>query len=382
MDIYEIIKLFTDEVPQNIKEIDTSHNETDFRKVFIADFGDGEDKKVFKVSCNGFTTPERITGWQKSIETYRSLGCYCPLIYGGRSGNFPEVEFEGHRCVAYAEEFSKYPTVEDVFGTIKYPPERSEGMSDDRYTELSDEVARNNERYSKRIPEISKDGYYTYLPHLYRISALLAGMKLDFTPFPSGYASFEKFDPNDADEEVRECADTWHKMALGLPEQFRERVDIIWDRWEKNRDRLRKQYHLLPTTVFQADTNPTNVLIDENNEFKGLMDFNLCGRDSLLNYIMRETPYTATTRDFCEEGLKDYYADTIKQAFGYIKPYYKFGADEIRLAPMLFRYLRPLFYEAQEDLEDAGRDTDKIEKALAKVEYLQTVDYDFEDAMK
>lgn len=380
MSIYRIIALFTDDIPSNIKTIDTSHNEKDFRKVFIVDF-ENASKRVFKVSCNGFTDPERIKGWQRCVEVYRSLGCYCPRIYGDRNGNFPIVDFEEHTCVVYEEEYSLYPSVDEFVGDPKDEPEKRDGMTDEEFEKLQNDVREYNRKYKEKVVHISENGYYTYLPDIYRVTAQIAGMGLDFTPFPSGYASFEQFDPNDDDEEIEEVAKNWHDLAGKLPAEYRERVNAIWNRWLKNREELKKDYDQLPKSVFQADMNPSNLLVDENYVFRGLMDFNLCGRDVLINYVFREAPHIVTTRDFSAEGLRDYPADSCKLALKLCAPYYRFGEREKALALPLFRYLKPLFYDSVEELEAAGPDAGKIEKALGNVEYLQTAEYDFAGCM-
>ncbi len=55
-----------------------------------------------------------------------------------------------------------------------------------------------------------------------------------------------------------------------------------------NRNELEQIYFKLPTSVFQADLNSTNLLLDDNGRFAGVFDFNLCGRDVFLNYLFRE----------------------------------------------------------------------------------------------
>ena len=47
-------------------------------------------------------------------------------------------------------------------------------------------------------------------------------------------------------------------------------------------------YSALPFSCFQGDLNESNILLDENGRFAGLLDFNLCGREPVLNYAVRE----------------------------------------------------------------------------------------------
>ena len=117
--------------------------------------------------------------------------------------------------------------------------------------------------------------------------AKIAGKYLDYGKYPSGYCLFDTFCPSDEVDEVLENALSWKEYAETLPEEFTEQVQQIWQLWMKNRRELEQIYHTLPTSVFQADLNPTNLLIDENGKFVGVYDFNLCGKDVFLNYLFR-----------------------------------------------------------------------------------------------
>lgn len=46
--------------------------------------------------------------WRRCASEYRRLGFYCPQIFSSLCGDFPAVLYKGHRCFAYAEEFSPY----------------------------------------------------------------------------------------------------------------------------------------------------------------------------------------------------------------------------------------------------------------------------------
>ena len=125
----------------------------------------------------------------------------------------------------------------------------------------------------------------TYLTDIWIMTAKIAGKYLDYGKYPSGYCLFDTFCPSDEVDEVLENALSWKEYAETLPEEFTEQVQQIWQLWMKNRRELEQIYHTLPTSVFQADLNPTNLLIDENGKFVGVYDFNLCGKDVFLNYL-------------------------------------------------------------------------------------------------
>ena len=62
----------------------------------------------------------------------------------------------------------------------------------------------------------------------------------------------------------------------------------IWSRFLANRSSLERLYSQLPVSVFQADLNPGNILLDADMRFAGVLDFNLSGRDTALNVLFRE----------------------------------------------------------------------------------------------
>ena len=109
-EIGDIFSLFFDDTPVAARCIDTSRGDADFRATFIVDTASG-GKAVLKLADNDFTFPEKIAVWQRTVEEYRALGYYCPQISRDKSAHFPMVDYKGHRCVAYAEEFAPFHPV-------------------------------------------------------------------------------------------------------------------------------------------------------------------------------------------------------------------------------------------------------------------------------
>lgn len=64
------------------------------------------------------------------------------------------------------------------------------------------------------------------------------------------------------------------------------------------RAELQKKYKILPRCVYQGDLNFSNILIDENNKFKGLIDFNMAGTEVNINNFLNETAYYLEEQDF------------------------------------------------------------------------------------
>ncbi len=330
-DIKSVFSRFFDDEPVSVREIDTSRGDSDFRVTFIIDTAAG-GKYVLKLADNDFTFPEKIALWQRTVNEYRDMGYYCPRIFCDRTGSFPLVGFQSRSCVAYAEEYALYSPAADR-------------ASDD---EEMDRL------------------YDSYKRDIWRMTARVAARYFDYTRYPSAYCLFETFCPSDKTDEVLENALEWKKHADTLPGKFREQAERIWQMWTANRAALEPIYRQLPTSVFQADLNPTNILLDDAGKFVGVYDFNLCGRDVFLNYIMRECG-----------GVSD-----ICGALGTASEYYRFSYAEKDAALMLYRCLKPLWYTRVQKLKEAGSDSGAIKAALDEAERAMTDDIDFRTCME
>ena len=335
-EINSIFTLFFEGNPIKAQIIDTSRGEGDFRTVLIIET-DSMNRCVIKLAENDFTSPDRIAVWERTANEYRRLGCWCPRIFRDKTGGFPTIEYRGHNCVAYAEEFSPYRPAVD----------RAE--AEDNGGEAL---------------------YESYKLDVWSITARIAAQHFDYSPFPSAYCLFETFCPSDKTDEVLENALAWKECADKLPEEFSEQTDRIWQLWIENRAALEKVYNKLPSSVFQADLNPTNILLDDDGGFVGLYDFNLCGREVFLNYLMREN-YEGFSREIA----------MIRDALRISSAYYRFSEIEKETATMLYRCLKPLWYSRVENLKELGNDREAIAAFLDETEYYLTSEIDFTDCM-
>ncbi|WP_028509067.1 hypothetical protein [Ruminococcus sp. NK3A76] len=200
-EIQDIFSLFFDETIISCRLINTSINDSDLRETVIAKTASGS-RWVIKLADNDFTFPERIKVWQRTVQEYLDLGYYCPKILCDKTGTFPAIEYKGHSCVAYAEEYSKYAPIE----------EREQGDSD---------------RGSALFASCHKD--------IWSMTAKVAAKHLDYTEYPSGYCMFETFCPSDETDEVLENALCWKEYADTLPGEFGSQVQRIWRLWNDNR---------------------------------------------------------------------------------------------------------------------------------------------------
>lgn len=311
-------------------EVQTHRSEKEDFRVIIKAKSKRDGSLVIKLAENDFTSSERIWVWERCAKAYRKLGYYCPDFYADKNGEFPTVDFEGHHCVAWAEEFSKYQTAEAL--------------------------------------GVGRDGYWD---DAVLMTAKIASRHFDFAEFPSAYCLFDLFCPSDETDEVTENALLWKAYAKTLPEQFQEQVQRIWKRWLDNQKNLEQMYPLLPASVFQADLNPTNVLLDGEGKFVGILDFNLCGKDVFLNYLFREN----------YSGSSDEELNAILRSLETAKSVYRFSDREKAAALPLYRCLKPLWITRYDALKDAGNDIRLIQNALDETEYAQTREIDFSSVM-
>ena len=336
-EIKKIFALFSDECPVSAETVNTSRDAADFRNAVFIRTAEG-NRYVLKIASNDFTFPDRIRMWKRTVEEYRKLGYYSPLIYTDRDGGFPTVDYDGNRCVAYVEEHSKYGTAADRTACD------GEGKSADGSAYLND---------------------------IWAMTAKIAAKRLDYTDYPSAYCLFETFCPSDKTDEVLENALEWREYADHLPETFSAQVQRIWKLWNENRDVLKEIYGRLPTSVFQADLNPTNLLVDGNGKFMGICDFNLCGRDVFLNYLMREN-----YGDFEKETA------LIRRALKVACRYYVFSKEEKEAALPLYRCLKPLWFIRVQELKKAGDSSDAVRRCLDRIERSLTEETDFRSYME
>ena len=330
---YAIWRLFFDEEAVDLETINTSHGDADFREVLIFTLASGE-KRIIKLADNDFTFPAKIEMWKQTAEEYRRLGYYCPAIFYDRTGAFPKVKYQGHECVAYGEEFAPY--------SVAQQRDQEDAAEPNRFEEQA-----------------------------WIMTAKVAAQHFDYTAFPSGYCLFETFCPSDETDEALENALNWKAYADTLPQEVQEQVQRIWQLWTENRRQLEAIYHELPSSVFQADLNPTNILVNNNGQFAGIFDFNICGREVFLNYLFREI----FNMDFQQE------IDRICATLQTVSRYYSFSGAEKNAALMLYRCLKPLWFNKLQKLKRLKDDLPAVKDYLTETEHYLTRPIDFKKWM-
>lgn len=162
-------------------------------------------------------------------------------------------------------------------------------------------------------------------------------------------------------------------METDFPEQ-RSRFQRIWDAFLENKAALSRVYQQLPVSVFQADMGGGNVLLDEDLRLAGVLDFNLSGRETVLNMLFRESfvNFEDDEKNMLYDGELQEKAFTLFiENLKIIKKYYTFNQVEADAAPLLYRYLRPFWWYTVRAVETNRKDAAKIERVLAWMEVEQ-----------
>ena len=352
-EINKMIAFFHTEEPISCQWEDTWTEEDDFRTLINVEYPEG--KFVIKAAWN-FTIPERVTGWVEMINNFREMGYYCPMLRKSRNGNYAEMlEVQGKNFVVWEEEFAKYSLPKNV----ENKPRTPEGKRFVFEEELWEFVAKVGQKHFTN----------TWGDSLYVRLVPVALAKTD---------------------EITECVDKIESLIKEKPPKFTGRLERVLTLFRENKEKLEQVYFSLPTSVFQADTWDDNLLLDEEGHFRGVLDYNLSGKDTVLNMLFEA--YSGRGRQKPKEGedilpgyskaarAADYAA--LMEAFRVFRKYYDFTEAEAEAAILLKRYTETLDYGAIHAIEKYAENEDMMNQLFDAIEDEFTRDdIDFRSAM-
>lgn len=238
-DIWAALAGFGVEGAEDIRLIDSTHSAEDIRLNYIID-----NRWVLRF-CNAPDMTERRMGdLSRLIGRYRAMGLRCPAFIPDAQGQYLHA---WKQFVCYLSEYVDLPLAGDV------------ALADEARLnlEIAESVARFAEAY--RDVDLSETiGMYSLF---------------DLSPFDL---------PNGFDEKQ----DNFNQLVALLRDIGEDALARrLEERHEEVRGSLRGVYRELPRCVFQADENFSNVLIDEEQHFAGLIDFNLAGTEVIVNQL-------------------------------------------------------------------------------------------------
>lgn len=343
------ISLYCDAEPTVVKTLDLCRGDDDYRKVYIV--YDGSRKLVIKHLSNTFSDKRRIEGWFALMDEYRKIGLYCPAVVPNRYGEFIHCDnIDGRNYYTYAEEYSVYETAEQI-GKEKFKDAK---------------------------------GNDCFVPDTLRYLGKIASARLDMLDFASAYCLLEPFCAPDTTDEATECAIAFVNYVRDNIPAFLSRAEALLDMFYQRQNELREVYYSLPTSCFQADLNDGNILLDSNNKFVGLIDFNLCGKEPILNYAVREALWGITDKRlygeedsrlyFYDRELDDLHIKLFLENIGYVQENYEFTDYEKEVFPILFRYVNSFWWFHLDEIKRIKDDEHKITQVFDWLEYQMTRD--------
>ncbi len=309
----------------------------DFREVYIVQ--SAGQKFVIKHTSNAFTDEGRIVGIMKLMAAYNDLGIYTPKILLSRDGKaFSKYTVDDREYFVYAEEFARYETAEHI-GEKKYNP---------------------------------GGGRPLYYDKMFRSLGKVASAHLDIVEFPSAYCILKPFCPPDTVDEQTECAELFFNYIYEDLPEFKAEADELRSIFYELQGKIAEAYPLLPTSCFQADLGATNVLLDENYDFAGLIDFNLCGKEGNVNYPVREALWQAnifgqgdhlTPGEYEQSDLKR--RSLFLQNLESMGNTYPFTDGERALFPYIYNYADSIWWQDIDKIKRIHEDRQKVSAYLA-----------------
>lgn len=354
-EINKMIAFFHTEEPVSCKWEDTWTEDTDSRTIIYVEYP--EEKYVIKAAANGFTTPERVTGWVEMINNFREMGYYCPMLQKSRNGNYAEVlEVQGKSFVVWEEEFAKYSLPKNVENKPK-TPDRKRFVFEEELWEFVAKVGQ------KHFTNTWGDSMYVRL-------IPVQGEKTD---------------------EVTECVEKLESLIREKAPKFNDRLERVLSLFRENKEKLEQIYFTLSTSVFQGDTWDDNVLLDEEGHFRGILDYNLSGKDTMINMAFEAGWYGSRGVQWPEidenmvSGMNRKERDArlagFMVALREFRKYYDFSEAEIEAMLLLYRYIL-IYYDVNEAVEKHMGDEEKMNQIFDFIEEEFTRDdIDFRGAM-
>lgn len=233
---------------------DTSHGEDDLRYNYVIN-----QKYVLKINSADMVTEAFLEGVNQLVENYRSIGVWCPKVLESKDGKLLyQFAQEDRNYSCYIEEYALY------------------------------KIAGNKVDFYGLKAEM--------LEHVGKLAAKYTGKNL-----AENYSMWSIIDLAPLDEDVDEKQDNLNALVEALEthgyEVLAKKVKTYNAEW---RGHVKEHFTELPRCVYQGDLNPSNILVDDENHFAGMIDFNMYGTEVNINCFLNECMYYLREVDFEE----------------------------------------------------------------------------------
>lgn len=260
-EIKRICRQFDIECNQIGAVIDTSRSDEDKRYNYNIN-----NQYFLKINTSKAVTEEFLQDIVKLIFKYREIGVYCPaLIKSNTEALIYIYTKEAIEYICYMEECAPYKT----YNSNKY--------------------------------EIDYNFKKTVVGHLGKLAKEFSNHELSYTK--SMWSLIELGAFNIDRDEKQENLDTLVTMLKQY--KYYDLASRLLKANIYNREQIEKHLHQLPRCVYQGDLNESNLLIDEQGAFKGIIDFNMFGTEVNINCFLNETMYYLEIENFEHLSAKE-----------------------------------------------------------------------------
>lgn len=259
--VADICKKYGIKVDSVSDVIDTSHGKTDLRYNFIIN-----NKYVLKMNSAGSVSEAFLQGINRLVMRYRKIGVWCPQILETENGQLiSEWDLSKEKFKCYIEEYAPYQIAEEVeFYTFKEEMLEHIGKLAVQYTDV--DLVEHKSMWSL----------------------------IDLSPY---------------DNEIDEKQENLDMLIEVLKNHdYVKEAENLMKLNNISRSHIRAHFELLPRCVYQGDLNPSNLLMDEQKHFVGLIDFNMYGTEVNINCFLNESMYYFRKEDFEELCAKDIFS--------------------------------------------------------------------------
>lgn len=256
--IHKIVENYGMTVIERSEVIDSSHGEDDIRLTYIIN-----QQYVLHCTSSKAITEEFLQDISRLVQRHLEIGVYAPKLYAMKasSGYLCTIEEDSVKYGCYMEELARYAFID----------------------------AQKADFYKTKE---------NILPFLGKLAS--AYTNVDLSPVHSMWSII---DLSPFDEKVDEKQENIDFLCEILPDRsLSERIRFLN---ETARAHIKTYFEKLPRCVFQGDLNLSNILVDEKNHFKGLIDFNMFGTEVNINCFLNECMYYMEENDFAVYAAKE-----------------------------------------------------------------------------
>lgn len=232
--------------------IDSSHEEADIRYNYVIN-----KEYVLKMNTSNAISEVYLQGVKRLVARYRDISVWCPDLIPNKNGDLLTIIEHGGRVYnCYIEEFASYDFSQD----------------DETLYEYKKEVLAHVGKFAAKYSEID-------LVPIYSMWSII-----DLSPF---------------DQTVDEKQENLDLLAENLNKHgYFKMAKLLIDTNKEARNNINKVFSKLPRCVYQGDLNPSNILVDKDKHFIGIIDFNMYGTEVNINCFLNECMYYLSEEDF------------------------------------------------------------------------------------